>query len=154
MSDDFPTPDGVELADETERPGEPLYPGTHTIVDRENEALTQGEVIQVWFETYADGFGTELVTAELLVIGDDGEGDIFAVPAHQDFSDTSRVYRLAGDLETIQAGYVIPVPDYDHEEGVLTVTREVMVQGNPKNDLIEARSQGIEGFWTHNGREL
>jgi len=143
---EFPIPhDGLELADDEHLPGEPLHPGEHTIVDRENEPLTRGETIQVWFEAYADGFGVE--TVKFQVIGDDGKGDIFAIPAYQDPLNASRVYRLAGDLETIRGGYVYAVPEYDHEEGVLTVTREVKTNGSDTKELLEARSLGGRQDW-------
>lgn len=154
MSDDFPTPEGIEIDDSDERPGEPLHPGKHTIVDGDNNALKQGEVIQVWFEAYADAHGTETVTGKIQVIGDDGEGDIFAIPEHQKPSEASRVYRVHSDLTSIEYAYVLPVPEYDHEEGVLTVTKQVNRRGNLKNNLLEARSHGIEDYWRDSGEGL
>lgn len=155
MSDiEFPTPDGLEVAEDDKRPGEPLHPGEHTIVDGDNNALAQGEVIQVWFKAYADGHGTETITGKLQVIGDDGDGDIFAVPADQDAEEISRVYRLAGDLSTITHGYVVPVPEYDEEEGILTTTRHVQRRGSQENQLLEVRTHGREQFWSISGVDL
>jgi len=151
MSDDFPTPEGLEVAEENGRPGEPLYPGENTIVDRDNEPLTEGEELQVWFEAYADGHGVETITGKVLVIQaeptDEEEGDVFAIPAHQDPTDASRVYRLAGDLSTITYGVVIPRPTYDAEQGHLNITRLVQRRGQDDRKLLEARSLGRQEYW-------
>lgn len=149
---DFPTPRGFDV-DNGERPGKPLHPGENTIVDRGNHPLQQGEVIRVWMNCYADGHGTETVTGELQVVGDDGDGDIFAMLAGESPLEASRVYRLAGDLSRIQAAVIVPVPSYDSEEGVFTVTHDVQVRGHRKRDLIEARSLETRDHWG-GGREL
>jgi len=152
MSDDFPVPDGLEVADGDGRPGEPLYPGENTIVDRDNEPTTEGEELQVWFEAYADGHGVETITGKLLVIQaeyaeDEEPGDVFAIPAHQDPTEASRVYRIAGDLSSITAGVVIPRPKYDAEAGELNITRLVQRRGHDENKLLEARSLGRQEYW-------
>lgn len=156
MSDDFPVAhDGLEVADEDGRPGEPLYPGEHTVVDRDNEPLTEGEEVQVWFEAWADGHGEETITGNLLVIqptdpdavDEEDQGDVFAIPAHQDPTEASRVYRIAGDLSTITAGVVIPRPTYDTEAGELNVTRLVRRRGSREQKLLEVRSLGRQEYW-------
>jgi len=162
MSDDeFPVAhDGLEVADGEGRQGKPLHPGEYTIVHRNGEPLTEGEKLQVWFEAYAEGHGTETITGELLVIqpeteGHEGDvGDVFAIPAHQQPTEASRVYRIAGDLSTITAGVVIPRPRYDTDAGELTITREVKRQGNEEQKLLEARSLGTQRYWGVGDTEL
>jgi len=152
MSDDFPTPEGLEIAEEDGRPGEPLYPGEQTIVDRDNEPLTEGEELQVWFEAYADGHGVETITGKVLVIQaqpaeEEDSGDVFAIPSHQDPTEASRVYRIASDLSSITAGVVIPRPTYDPVAGNLNITRLVQLRGHDENKLLEARSLGRQEYW-------
>lgn len=151
MSDDFPTPKGLEVAEDDGRPGEPLYPGEHTIVDRDNEPLTEIEELQVWFEAYADGHGVETITGKVLVIqaepAEEESGDVFAIPAHQDPTEVSRVYRIAGDLSTLTYAPVIPRPTYDPEAGELNITRLVQRRGQDDKKLLEARSLGRQEYW-------
>lgn len=148
MSDElFPAPDGWELAEGDERPGEVLHPGTNTIVNRGNNPLQQGETIAVWAEHYADGHGTAVCRADLQVIGDDGEGDIFAILEDEDPLDASRVFRIRSDLSTLSIGVVYAVPEYDQDDGVLTVTREVKTHGEVNLTILEARSLGGRQDW-------
>lgn len=153
MSVGFPTPEGPEVAGGDGRQGDPLYPGEHTIVNQDNEPLTEGVKIQVWFKMYADGHGVETVTGNLLVImasEDDGEGDVFGIPANQNPRSASRVYRIASDLSTITAGVVVPRPVYNVAEGVLEINRLVQRRGHDENELHEVRSHGRQEFWGTN----
>jgi len=149
MSDetDFPVPDGWELAEPDTRPGEPLYPGKHTIVGRGNEPLQDGETVAVWVDHYADGHGTETCRADLQVIGDDGGGDIFAIFADEDPLEASQVFRIRADISTLAIGYVYAIPEYDQDGGVLTVTRDVKVHGEDALTILEARSLGGKQDW-------
>jgi hypothetical protein len=145
--DEFPVPDGWSLAEDDVRPGEPLRPGENTIVDRGNNPLQDGETIAVWVKHYADAHGTAICRTDLQVIGDDGEGDIFAIFDAQSPLGASQVFRIASDLSTISIGRVYGVPSYDDDEGVLTVTREVKTHGKTDLTLIEARSLGGAQDW-------
>jgi len=149
MSDnqDFPVPDGWEIAEDDERPGEPLHPGKNTIVNRGNNPLQQGETIAVWVDHYADGYGTATCRADLQVIGDDGEGDIFAIFKGEEPLQASRVFRIKANLSNLVTGYVYSVPEYDEEEGVLTVTRELKSHGSNNLTILEARSIGGQQDW-------
>lgn len=147
MSEDFPVRDGWELAEDDERPGEPLHPGKNTIVNRGNNPLQQGETVAVWVEHYADGHGTAVCRADLQVIGDDGEGDIFAILSEEDPLDASQVYRITSDLRNLNIGYVYGVPEYDQDEGVLTVSREVKSRGDHNLTILEARTLGGRQDW-------
>ena len=144
---DFPVPDGWELAEEDERPGEPLHPGKNTIVDRGNNPLQQGEIIAVWADHYADGHGTATCRANLQVVGDNGEGDILAILADEEPLEASRVFRIKADLSNLVAGFVYSVPEYNEEEGVLTVTREIKSHGSRNLTVLEARSLGGQQDW-------
>lgn len=152
--DDFPTPDGWEIAEDDQRPGEPLHPGTNTVVNRGNNPLQKGETIAVWVKRYADGHGTRICRADLQVIGDDGEGDIFAILDEEDPLEASRVYRIDSDLGTLSVGYVFSIPEYDDEEGVLTVTRDVKTRGDTNLTILEARSLGGKQDWGLGGSDL
>jgi len=148
MSDeDFPVRDGWELADDERRPGEPLHPGKNTIVNRGNNPLQQGETVAVWAEHYADGHGTATLRADLQVIGDDGEGDIFAILEEEDPLEASQVFRISSDLRTLNIGYVYGVPEYDQDEGLLTVSREGKSRGDRDLTIHEARSLGGGQDW-------
>lgn len=150
---DFPVPNGFELDGTDKRPGEPLHPGTNTIVDPGNHPLKAGQVIQVWWEAYADGHGTEVVTGKLQVIGDtiaddeEHDGDVFAILADEDALTASTVYRLDSGMDSIQPGRVINVPEYDREAGELTITRSVQVRGSRQSRLLEARKLGKKTHW-------
>lgn len=159
MSEDFPTPEGLEVADGDDRPGEPLYPGENTIVDRENEPTFEGEELQVWLKAYADGHGTETVTGRVQVIQaehreKENAGDVFAIPAHQSPTEPSRVYRISADLSTITAGVLVPRPRYDAEAGVLNITRHVERRGHRSHDLLEVRTHGRQEYWCSEGSVL
>jgi hypothetical protein len=157
MSDDqdFPVPDGWELAEDDARPGEPLHAGTHTIVNRGNNPLQQGETIAVWADHLEKDHGFRTCRADLQVIGDDGDGDIFAIHGGEEPLEASRVFRIRADLATLTIGYVYAVPGYDHEDGVLTVNREVKVHGEDALTIIEARSLGGKQSWAMiSGTEL
>lgn len=146
MSDDFTGSDGWTL-DDGDRPGEVLHPGQNTIVNRGNNPLQQGETIVVWAKHYSDMHGSEVCYREMEVIGDDGEGDIFAIPDDESAFEASRVYRLSGDLRTLRIGQVFGVPSYDSDEGVLQVTREVKMLGGRDHRIIEARTLGGSQDW-------
>lgn len=154
MSDDFPTADGFEVAGDDTRPGEPLYPGEHTILDRDGDALTEGETVQVWVEAWEDGYGEKVLTGRLQIIGDGGDGgegpengDVIAIPDEQSPLEAEHVYRLAGDLSTLQRGVVVSRPSYDTDAGELTITREVHVRGHRKRPVLEARTLGGHADW-------
>jgi len=144
---DFPAPDGWEVAEGDERPGAVLHPGENTIVNRGNNPLQEGETIAVWVKRYADGHGTAVCRADLQIIGDDGEGDIFAIPAAEDPLEASRVYRISSDLRSLRPGHVYSVPEYDQKGGVLTVSREVKTHCSETYDIHEARSLGGQQDW-------
>ena len=74
-------------------------------------------------------------------------GDVFAIPAHQDPTEVSRVYRIAGDLSTLTYAPVIPRPTYDPEAGELNITRLVQRRGQDDKKLLEARSLGRQEYW-------
>lgn len=145
--DDFPVPDGWQLAEDDQRPGRPLHPGKNTIVNRGNNPLQKGETIAVWVKHFADGYGTAICRADLQVIGDDGEGDIFAILEEEDPLEASQVFRIASDLSTLNIGLVFGVPEYDQDEGVLTVSREVKTRGKANLTVVEARSLGGQQDW-------
>lgn len=145
--DDFPAPDGWQLAEDDHRPGEPLHPGTNTIVNRGNNPLQEGECITVWVKKYRDGHGTAVCRADLQVIGDDGDGDIFAIRGDEEPLEATRIYRLQADLSRLRVGYVYAIPEYDDDEGLFTVTREVKTFGSDYETIVEARTQGGRQDW-------
>lgn len=147
MNGTFPTPDGWELADGDDRPGDPLHPGENTIVNNGNNPLQEGETIAVWAEFYRDGYGTEVCRGDLQVIGDDGDGDIFAILDEEEPLDASAVFRISSDLRELTVGHVYGVPSYDDEEGVLTVSRDVKTHGAVTQSVVEARSLGGQQNW-------
>ena len=147
MSGEFPAPDGWEVDEGNDRPGEVLHPGAETIVNRGNNPLRQGETVAVWVKHYADGYGTAICRADLQVIGDDGEGDIFAIFEHEDPLTASRVFRLAADLSTLSIGHVYAIPEYVEDDGVLSVERDVKARGGTNLTIIEARSLGGQQDW-------
>lgn len=148
MSDsEFPTPDSWTVAEDDDRPGEPLHPGTNTIVDRGNNPLQEGETIAVWAKRYHDGHGHAVCRVDLQVIGVDGDGDIFAILDEENPLTAARVYRLDGSLDTLTTGHVYAVPEYDSDGGELTVTREVKRRGSQPMTVIEARSLGGRQDW-------
>jgi len=154
MSDEFPTQSGSELVTDDTRPGEPLHPGTNTIVDRGNHPLKEGENIHVYYKDWADGHGKELLRADLVVIGDDGEGDIFAIPADQEPDNAERVYRLTAGMDRIVSATIVSRPSYDDETGEYTVTREVKRRGQDFREVVEARTLGTTCYYDNSGGRL
>jgi len=153
MTGDKPAPAGFDVDDSDDRPGEPLHPGENTIVDRGNHPLKRAGYIRVWCETWNDSDGKYTVSGKLQVIGDDGEGDIFAIPADQRARDASVIYRLRGDLREIESGHVAEVPNYDSEAGEYTITREVKRRGRANMELLEARRLDDSGSWYIHGNQ-
>jgi hypothetical protein len=154
MSDEFPTPPGVHVVESDERPGEPLYPGENTIVNRGNHPLNEGEQIHIYHERWADGFDTQMCVADVIVIGDDGDGDIFAIPADDRPEDVDRVYRIRSDMKQILGATIISRPKYDEDSGEYTVTKEVQRRGSDWKNIHEARTTGQTVHYTQSGGSL
>lgn len=143
----FPTAEGFEIAGDDEHEGEVLHPGANTVVDRSNNPLQKGETVRVWFQKYDDTHGKETVVGDLVVIDDDDESDIFAIPEGANPLTADRLYRIESQLDWIQKGSVRYLPNYDHENGLLHLTRDVITRGSAKNTIIEARSLGNSKDW-------